>query len=814
MMRVADPNGAWKPHPEEPRMLVRREPDDADGEFYRVLWEGRMRNYDGVTIKVAPLEGLDLNRNFPMEWVVEAERTRWSYPTSEPEIRALVQAIVDRPNITGHIAYRSAASTCGRTRGYPDEHFPTTDLRAYQPIGAKATSSGYPAVSIFHDFKYDPKQTVKGGANDWLFDHLGLFRGRPNSGAPSARRGSRTSSSSSGCATIRPRTTSSCSAGATSSWTEGLRRLVPLRARPARFGRARRLGPHVLLGEHPAPVSRAGDRAAHGVRDLAGARVAAARVAFAGGGLGDGSWLIRLVVENSGWLPTSVTEQAVQRKAVRPLEAEITLPDGGKVIGGERKVELGQLDGRVNRRSLLWWASNDATSDREGRVGSRGAGRVNGDGRGAPPARRDRSPRREPGLGAPVSEMRHRGGRDDAVELQLGRFELVEQANATAEENRNEVELELVEEPGAEVLLDDVGAARDVHVFPAALRACSSAASTPSVTKVKVVPCSSSGSRGWCVRTKTGWRNGGSSPHQPFAFGSSSQGPDPLLNIRRPMIVAPALSTPSSTTSASSPVSPPSMPWRSRQLFSRTTHSWRPSPPSPSGCSSVWFGPATKPSSETEMSQITAISSPWSFYIRPRADAILILPGEEQLDLVGEDLLRWIGASVGEGHALGLEQLATPSWLAAAAAPAGGDGAVCMDDSPRVREGVVAGRDPGDCAAALPPVTASRSRRMPSRSPRGSRSPRAGFGRRRTGSAVALRHRVFLGDPLRNAERPGVLDQLAHLLRIDGSEVDVNPVVAEVVLTRERELLGLGFDERVAPLLREREAHRRAVFRE
>ena len=49
---------------------------------------------------------------------------------------------------------------------------------------------------------------------------------------------------------------------------------------------------------------------------------------------------------------------------MRPLEAEITLPDGGKVIGGERKVELGQLDGRVNRRSLLWWASNDATSDR------------------------------------------------------------------------------------------------------------------------------------------------------------------------------------------------------------------------------------------------------------------------------------------------------------------------------------------------------------------------------------------------------------------------------------------------------------------
>ena len=38
-----DPNGAWKPHPDEPRLLIPREPDEGaeDGEFYRLLWEGR-----------------------------------------------------------------------------------------------------------------------------------------------------------------------------------------------------------------------------------------------------------------------------------------------------------------------------------------------------------------------------------------------------------------------------------------------------------------------------------------------------------------------------------------------------------------------------------------------------------------------------------------------------------------------------------------------------------------------------------------------------------------------------------------------------
>ena len=89
----------------------------------------------------------------------------------------------------------------------------------------------------------------------------------------------------------------------------------------------------------------------------------------------------------------------------------------------------------------------------------------------------------------------------------------------------------------------------------AAARACSSADSIPSVTKVNVVPPSmTAGSRGCCVSTKTGTWNGGSSPHHPSAFGSSLHGPSPPLNIRRPMITAPVAATCSATTSSSTPV--------------------------------------------------------------------------------------------------------------------------------------------------------------------------------------------------------------------------------------------------------------------
>ena len=111
-MRVEDPNGAWRPHPDERKLLVRREPvDTPDGRAVlpAARRRGGIENYDGVTIKIPPpLEGLDLNRNFPAEWVPEHEqRGAGPYPTSEPEVRAMVQAVIERPNITGHIAYHT-----------------------------------------------------------------------------------------------------------------------------------------------------------------------------------------------------------------------------------------------------------------------------------------------------------------------------------------------------------------------------------------------------------------------------------------------------------------------------------------------------------------------------------------------------------------------------------------------------------------------------------------------------------------------------------------------------------------------------------
>jgi hypothetical protein len=79
--------------------------------------------------------------------------------------------------------------------------------------------------------------------------------------------------------------------------------------------------------------------------------------------LGETSFLVRIVLQNSGWLPTSVTEKAVERQAVRPIEVELEVPDDARVVGGDVKTETGQLRGRADKRSTTWWANDESTGD-------------------------------------------------------------------------------------------------------------------------------------------------------------------------------------------------------------------------------------------------------------------------------------------------------------------------------------------------------------------------------------------------------------------------------------------------------------------
>ena len=70
------------------------------------------------------------------------------------------------------------------------------------------------------------------------------------------------------------------------------------------------------------------------------------------------------MLENAGWLPTNVSEKALERKAVRPIEVELSLPEGTRLASGKAREEAGQLGGRVERRQVIWWMTDLSTSER------------------------------------------------------------------------------------------------------------------------------------------------------------------------------------------------------------------------------------------------------------------------------------------------------------------------------------------------------------------------------------------------------------------------------------------------------------------
>jgi hypothetical protein len=81
--------------------------------------------------------------------------------------------------------------------------------------------------------------------------------------------------------------------------------------------------------------------------------------------LGENAWRVRLVVHNTGWLPTQVTRHAKQKNLVRGVVCEIELPEGTSLETGQVREELGQLEGRAHKpaAALAWGASTADESD-------------------------------------------------------------------------------------------------------------------------------------------------------------------------------------------------------------------------------------------------------------------------------------------------------------------------------------------------------------------------------------------------------------------------------------------------------------------
>ncbi len=182
LMRVQDELGDWKISDKDPRLMLKRDPIETDqGPYYRMYPEGMIHEWNkGDPILMArSTEGLDLNRNNPSgPWDQEFKQDgAGPFPLSEPETRAIADFFREHTNICGLQSFHTFSGVILRPLSFVDDtYFENHDLEVYQNLGKIGEElTGYPCVNINKEFKYDPKKDLLGGFLDWIFEHKGIF---------------------------------------------------------------------------------------------------------------------------------------------------------------------------------------------------------------------------------------------------------------------------------------------------------------------------------------------------------------------------------------------------------------------------------------------------------------------------------------------------------------------------------------------------------------------------------------------------------------------------------------------------------------
>ena len=179
-MRVRDPGGELVESKEVPGLLVERTLED-DGPFYKVYPEGTIEHFDGRTIPSPNFIGdnpIDLNRNFPWQWAPTHEQIgAGPFPTSEPESRGIVEFVARHPEIFTWTNFHTFGGVLIRPPGHvPDSKMDQEDLALYRQIEAWMTEHvGYPTVSGYSEFLYEPDKPLRGDLAEFAYNQRGAL---------------------------------------------------------------------------------------------------------------------------------------------------------------------------------------------------------------------------------------------------------------------------------------------------------------------------------------------------------------------------------------------------------------------------------------------------------------------------------------------------------------------------------------------------------------------------------------------------------------------------------------------------------------
>ncbi len=179
-MRVRDPGGELVEAHEFPGLLVERTLEDT-GPFYKLYPEGRIEHFDGKRIPSPDVLGdnpIDLNRNFPWSWAPPHEQIgAGPFAASEPEVRGIVEFATAHPEIFAWLNLHTFGGVVIRPPGHaPDAKLDPGDLAVFHQLEAWMTEhTGYPTVSGYEEFLYEPDKPLRGDLSDYAYNQRGAL---------------------------------------------------------------------------------------------------------------------------------------------------------------------------------------------------------------------------------------------------------------------------------------------------------------------------------------------------------------------------------------------------------------------------------------------------------------------------------------------------------------------------------------------------------------------------------------------------------------------------------------------------------------
>jgi murein tripeptide amidase MpaA len=358
-MRVPDAKGEWKISARDPRLMVKRAPGESGGQYYRLYTEGTLNRYVRGPVKIArPLEGLDINRNYPANWSA-TQRGGGPYPLSEPETRALAQFVIEHPNICGVLNYHTTGGVnlsppCATS----DAGVPLKDREIYKAIGALAAeTTGYPYITVYDAFPaIDERGTrsAAGGFIEWTYEGLGIWGispelwdmvGKAGVSFPDVKQKLlHDPSEEEGLALLKFNDESLNGEGFVDWQPFAHPQLGRVEIGGWDTKRVRQNAPPQFLPEEEEKYTRFTLQYA-ALTPLV--RIGQPEVES----LGNGLFIVRALVENHGWLPTHLSDRALRNGIAKPVKVSIA---GGEVLMGKQEQEVGHLEGQASATSVLF----------------------------------------------------------------------------------------------------------------------------------------------------------------------------------------------------------------------------------------------------------------------------------------------------------------------------------------------------------------------------------------------------------------------------------------------------------------------------